>query len=194
MTWRTAPPFRADHVGSLLRPPALLQARADHADGRLAADELRAVEDGAVRDAVRMQEAIGLEAATDGELRRGSWHMDFIYQVAGQGALAPVRGRPAPRDRRTDAAAQRTRARDRGRPTGAALPADHRARLGPGRRVREPGPLEAPGARAGAAGGVHRDRGGVGADRPARFVGPRTVHPGGGGLAPPTRTTRRTSA
>jgi 5-methyltetrahydropteroyltriglutamate--homocysteine methyltransferase len=88
MAGRSEPPFRADHVGSLLRPPALLQARADHADGRLEADELRAVEDDAVRAAVRMQQAIGLQLATDGELRRGSWHMDFIYQLGGVKKLA----------------------------------------------------------------------------------------------------------
>jgi 5-methyltetrahydropteroyltriglutamate--homocysteine methyltransferase len=83
MTWRTEPPFRADHVGSLLRPPALLQARADHAAGSIDGAELRAVEDDAIRDAVRMQEAIGLQLATDGEYRRASWHMDFIYQLGG---------------------------------------------------------------------------------------------------------------
>ena len=83
MTWRTEPPFRADHVGSLLRPPELLKARADHAAGTIDAHELRAVEDDAIRDAVRMQEAVGLQSATDGELRRGSWHMDFIYQLGG---------------------------------------------------------------------------------------------------------------
>jgi len=80
---RTTPPFRADHVGSLLRPAELLAAREDAAAGRVSADELRAVEDDAVRDAVRMQEEIGLQVATDGELRRGSWHMDFIYQFGG---------------------------------------------------------------------------------------------------------------
>jgi len=78
-----APPFRADHVGSLLRPPELLRARAEHQAGRLSAEELRRVEDAAIRDAVRMQEEIGLEGVTDGEFRRGSWHMDFIYQIAG---------------------------------------------------------------------------------------------------------------
>src|SRR5215213_1542034 len=88
MAWRSEPPFRADHVGSLLRPPALLEARTDYADGRLAADELCAVEDEAVRAAVRMQEAIGLQLATDGELRRASWHMDFIYQLGGVRKLA----------------------------------------------------------------------------------------------------------
>jgi methionine synthase II (cobalamin-independent) len=83
MSKRTTPPFRADHVGSLLRPPELLQAREDFAQGRIAAGELRAVEDEAIRGAVRMQEEIGLQSATDGEFRRTSWHMDFIYQLDG---------------------------------------------------------------------------------------------------------------
>ena len=83
MTQRTTPPFRADHVGSLLRPPALLDAREAFAEGRISAEELRAVEDTAIRAAVRMQEDVGLLAATDGEFRRGSWHMDFIYQLDG---------------------------------------------------------------------------------------------------------------
>ena len=80
---RTKPPFRADHVGSLLRPPELLAARAGLADGRLSADELRAVEDEAIRVAVAKQEEVGLKSATDGEFRRESWHMDFIYQLDG---------------------------------------------------------------------------------------------------------------
>jgi 5-methyltetrahydropteroyltriglutamate--homocysteine methyltransferase len=80
---RTEPPFRADHVGSLLRPPELLRAREELAQGRLSADELRGVEDDAIRDAVRMQEEVGLQSATDGEFRRASWHMDFIYQLDG---------------------------------------------------------------------------------------------------------------
>jgi 5-methyltetrahydropteroyltriglutamate--homocysteine methyltransferase len=80
---RTKPPFRADHVGSLLRPPALLQAREDFAQGRIEADALRAVEDEAIREAVRKQEEAGLRSATDGEFRRASWHMDFIYQLDG---------------------------------------------------------------------------------------------------------------
>ena len=83
MTIRTAPPFRADHVGSLLRPKTLLQARDEFAAGRLQADELRAIEDDAIRDVVRMQEDVGLRSATDGEFRRASWHMDFIYQLGG---------------------------------------------------------------------------------------------------------------
>src|SRR5580693_8847550 len=77
------PPFRADHVGSLLRPLELLQSRSEHEAGRLSAEELRRVEDEAIRDAVRMQEEIGLQGVTDGEFRRGSWHMDFLYQIGG---------------------------------------------------------------------------------------------------------------
>ena len=83
MAVRTEPPFRADHVGSLLRPPALLRAREDAAAGRITAEELRAVEDDAIRDAVRMQEEVGLRAVTDGEFRRTTWHMDFIYALDG---------------------------------------------------------------------------------------------------------------
>src|SRR5215207_5864014 len=80
---RTKPPFRADHVGSLLRPPELLRAREEHAEGRIDADELRRVEDDAIREIVRKQEEVGLQSATDGEFRRASWHMDFIYQLDG---------------------------------------------------------------------------------------------------------------
>jgi 5-methyltetrahydropteroyltriglutamate--homocysteine methyltransferase len=83
MSLRTTPPFRADHVGSLLRPRALLQAREEAARGAISVDELRAIEDDAIRDAVRMQEDIGLRSVTDGEFRRASWHMDFIYEIAG---------------------------------------------------------------------------------------------------------------
>jgi 5-methyltetrahydropteroyltriglutamate--homocysteine methyltransferase len=80
---RDTPPFRADHVGSLLRPPELLHAREEHAAGRLDDGGLRAVEDEAIRDVVRLQEQVGLRSATDGEFRRASWHMDFIYQLDG---------------------------------------------------------------------------------------------------------------
>jgi 5-methyltetrahydropteroyltriglutamate--homocysteine methyltransferase len=83
MAPRTAPPFRADHVGSLLRPPEVLSARDDAAAGRITAEELRAVEDRAIADVVRMQEDVGLRSATDGEFRRTSWHMDFIYRLGG---------------------------------------------------------------------------------------------------------------
>src|SRR5512146_191596 len=80
---RTKPPFRADHVGSLLRPPQLLAARDDFAAGRIPGDRLREMEDEAIREIVRKQEEVGLQSATDGELRRASWHMDFIYQLDG---------------------------------------------------------------------------------------------------------------
>src|ERR1700750_3107257 len=84
MPSRTSPPFRGDHVGSLLRPPRLHQARDDFAAGRITADALRAVEDEEITRAVRMQEEeVGLQAATDGEFRRATWHMDFIYQIGG---------------------------------------------------------------------------------------------------------------
>ncbi len=80
---RSTPPFRADHVGSLLRPPAVHAARAKHAAGEISDDDLRAVENTAIADVVRMQEDAGLRSATDGEFRRTSWHMDFIYQLGG---------------------------------------------------------------------------------------------------------------
>ncbi len=80
---RTKPPFRADHVGSLLRPPRLHRTREDFAAGRIDADALREIEDEAIRDIVRKQEEVGLQSATDGEFRRASWHMDFIYQLDG---------------------------------------------------------------------------------------------------------------
>ena len=83
MSPRTTPPFRADHVGSLLRPPELLKARADFAAGTITAEQLRAAEDAAIRDVVKMQEDVGLRSATDGEFRRTSWHMDFIYRLGG---------------------------------------------------------------------------------------------------------------
>ncbi|HUA28709.1 MAG TPA: 5-methyltetrahydropteroyltriglutamate--homocysteine S-methyltransferase [Streptosporangiaceae bacterium] len=80
---RTTPPFRADHVGSLLRPPQVLAARDDFAAGRIDAAARRAIEDAAISEAVAMQESVGLQSATDGEFRRASWHMDFIYQLGG---------------------------------------------------------------------------------------------------------------
>jgi 5-methyltetrahydropteroyltriglutamate--homocysteine methyltransferase len=80
---RSTPPFRADHVGSLLRPPQLLAARDDFAADRIDAAQLKAVEDEAITEAVAMQGEAGLQSATDGEFRRASWHMDFIYQLGG---------------------------------------------------------------------------------------------------------------
>jgi 5-methyltetrahydropteroyltriglutamate--homocysteine methyltransferase len=80
---RTRPPFRADHVGSLLRPPALREARAAHAAGRLTQAELRAQEDQAIAAAIAKQQSLGLRAATDGEYRRAYWHYDFVAGLDG---------------------------------------------------------------------------------------------------------------
>ena len=80
---RSTPPFRADHVGSLLRPPELLSARAGFASGAIDAAQLKAAEDVAITAAVAMQEGAGLQSATDGEFRRATWHLDFVYQLGG---------------------------------------------------------------------------------------------------------------
>src|SRR5215468_12280216 len=71
------PPFRAEHIGSLVRPPRLLQARAQHAEGKLDRNELRAIEDDAIRGVVALQEEIGLDVVTDGEFRRGTYSDSF---------------------------------------------------------------------------------------------------------------------
>ena len=76
------PPFRADQVGSLLRPPSLLDAREKRKRGELSAAALHLIEDEAIRDVVRMQEELGLQSTTDGEFRRGLWHMDFVCDFA----------------------------------------------------------------------------------------------------------------
>ncbi len=78
-----AHPYRADHVGSLLRPPELLAARAAYAEGRLSRDALRATEDRAIADALALQRAVGLGIFTDGEFRRGSWLTDLAEAVEG---------------------------------------------------------------------------------------------------------------
>jgi len=80
---RTRPPFRADHVGSLLRPSALKEARLKHERGEIDAAELRAAEDEAIAAVIREQEAVGLEAVTDGEFRRASWQTDFLVALDG---------------------------------------------------------------------------------------------------------------
>jgi 5-methyltetrahydropteroyltriglutamate--homocysteine methyltransferase len=85
MSDRDVPPFRADHVGSLLRPPQLLDGRARHAAGEIDDAALGEIEDASIRDVIRMQGDVGLRTATDGEFRRTSWHMDFIYQLGGIG-------------------------------------------------------------------------------------------------------------
>ncbi|MBI2364680.1 MAG: 5-methyltetrahydropteroyltriglutamate--homocysteine S-methyltransferase [Deltaproteobacteria bacterium] len=76
-------PFRANHVGSLLRPPELRQAREQHQKGEITAAELREVEDRCIRDAVKMQEEVGMQGITDGEFRRNLWHADFLSQFQG---------------------------------------------------------------------------------------------------------------
>src|ERR1700689_857712 len=77
------PPFRAEHVGSLLRPPEVARARDAGAGGRITSQQLRAIEDKAIAAAVKRQEELGLEGVTDGEMRRESWHMDFYRQIGG---------------------------------------------------------------------------------------------------------------
>jgi 5-methyltetrahydropteroyltriglutamate--homocysteine methyltransferase len=77
------PPFRADHVGSLLRPPEVLRARDDFAAGDISAQQLKEIEDAAIRELISKQREVGLKTVTDGELRRDSWHMDFIYSLGG---------------------------------------------------------------------------------------------------------------
>src|SRR5438034_4757568 len=84
------PPFHADQVGSLLRPKELHQARAAAKAGKLAAAALTAVEDRAIGQAVKKQEAIGLPAVTDGEFRRDFWHLDFLKQLDGIELTRPV--------------------------------------------------------------------------------------------------------
>jgi 5-methyltetrahydropteroyltriglutamate--homocysteine methyltransferase len=83
MSARTRPPFRADHVGSLLRPQSLLKAREERARDAISAEDLRRIEDEAVREVVRRQEDVGLQAVTDGEFRRVDWFMDFKYAIDG---------------------------------------------------------------------------------------------------------------
>jgi 5-methyltetrahydropteroyltriglutamate--homocysteine methyltransferase len=92
MSQRTAPPFRADHVGSLLRPQALHAARERYGKGEISADELRAAEDAAIREVVALQQDAGLAVATDGEFRRESWNMDFLFELGGVSRDAQVRG------------------------------------------------------------------------------------------------------
>ncbi len=84
------PPFRADHVGSFLRPKFLLEARERHAKGEISAEELRKVEDKAITEVVRFQEDVGLKAITDGEYRRTYFHIDFLQQLGGVHTDIPV--------------------------------------------------------------------------------------------------------
>lgn len=82
------PPFRADHVGSLLRPAKLLKAWGERASGRISAEELRAVEDAAIREVVKFQEDVGLQSITDGEYRREIFYSDFYFRGLGGGTVA----------------------------------------------------------------------------------------------------------
>jgi 5-methyltetrahydropteroyltriglutamate--homocysteine methyltransferase len=87
----TLPPFRADHVGSLLRPAELRAARARARAGAISPEDLREVEDRSIREAVARQESLGLRVVTDGEYRRDFWHLDFLRQLEGVG-VTPVTG------------------------------------------------------------------------------------------------------
>ena len=88
MSQRTKPPFRADHVGSLLRPEKLRSARAAKTRGDISDEQLRAAEDEAIRDAIKLQQDAGLTSITDGEFRRDSWHIDFLERF-GNVAVIP---------------------------------------------------------------------------------------------------------
>jgi 5-methyltetrahydropteroyltriglutamate--homocysteine methyltransferase len=83
MSMRNKPPFRADHVGSLLRPAALKDARAKRAKGEISAAELKAVEDREIERVIKKQEEVGLQSITDGEFRRSWWHLDFLWGLDG---------------------------------------------------------------------------------------------------------------
>jgi 5-methyltetrahydropteroyltriglutamate--homocysteine methyltransferase len=90
MTTRTQPPFRADHVGSFLRPKYLLDAREQKARGEITAEQLRLVEDRAIAEIVKFQQDVGLQAITDGEFRRTYFHIDFLDQLGGVKTDIPV--------------------------------------------------------------------------------------------------------
>jgi 5-methyltetrahydropteroyltriglutamate--homocysteine methyltransferase len=83
MTQRTKPPFRADHVGSLLRPSALKDARAQREKGEITAEQLKAIEDREIAAVIRKQEDVGLKSVTDGEFRRAFWNYDFLGAIDG---------------------------------------------------------------------------------------------------------------
>ena len=90
MNTRTHPPFRADHVGSFLRPKRLLEAREKKAKGESTAAQLRDVEDDAIAEIVKFQEDCGLRSVTDGEFRRTYFHIDFLAQLGGVKTDIPV--------------------------------------------------------------------------------------------------------
>ena len=90
MTIRSTPPFRADHVGSFLRPAYLLEAREQRARGAITPAQLREVEDRAIAEVVRFQREVGLNSITDGEYRRTYFHIDFLAQLGGVKTEDPV--------------------------------------------------------------------------------------------------------
>src|SRR6187401_1976614 len=83
MSKRTKPPFRADHVGSLLRPAALKKAREQRAKGEITPAQLKEIEDREIEHVIRKQEEVGLQSITDGEFRRSWWHLDFLWGLDG---------------------------------------------------------------------------------------------------------------
>src|SRR5689334_25127547 len=89
---RTVPPFRADHVGSLLRPPELREARARRERGEITAEQLKAVEDRAIEAVIAKEESVGLRGVTDGEFRREFWHIDFLAGLDGVESFTDERG------------------------------------------------------------------------------------------------------
>ena len=89
---RTKPPFRADEVGSLLRPQSIKEARAKLERGEIKADELRGIEDREIEKVVQHQAAVGLKLATDGEFRRSWWHFDFLAKLTGCELFHPDAG------------------------------------------------------------------------------------------------------
>ena len=91
MSLRTTPPFRADHVGSFLRPKYLLDAREQYfVKKEISAEQLRAVEDKAIAEIVKFQQDVGLQSITDGEFRRTYFHIDFLEQLGGVKTDIPV--------------------------------------------------------------------------------------------------------
>src|SRR4249919_4229580 len=83
MSKRTKPPFRADHVGSLLRPAALKKAREQRAKGEITPVQLKEIEDREIERVIERQEDVGLKSITDGEFRRSWWHLDFLWGLDG---------------------------------------------------------------------------------------------------------------
>jgi methionine synthase II (cobalamin-independent) len=89
---RATPPFRSDHVGSLLRPAEVKEARAQFQTGAITAHQLKAIEDAAIERLIARQAAVGLRSATDGEIRRSMWHFDFLQKLDGCEAYTPEQG------------------------------------------------------------------------------------------------------